>query len=255
MPTVEIISQGDEVVTGQVTDTNAAWLATELSRMGCAVRRHTTVGDELDDIAAVLRETVERADICVCTGGLGPTTDDLTAAAVSTAFSRPLWLDQEALAGIRQCMERRGRPMAACNEKQAWLPQGSERMDNLWGTAPGFTVFQGTCWLVFLPGVPSEMRAMFTHWVKPRLLTQFTLSPPRRVVFHTTGPGESTLQERINRLNLPHHIRLGFLAQETGVQVKLAFTGHEDETDQQHWVAAVTRILGDDVTRVDIEPA
>jgi len=250
-PVVEILSQGDEVITGQVTDTNAAWLAQALTPMGCRVRRHTAVGDRLEDIVAVLRETVARADIVLCSGGLGPTSDDLTAEAVSVAFALPLALDPVALAMIHAWMTRRGRPLAACNEKQAWLPVGATRLDNHWGTAPGFAWYQGACWLVCMPGVPREMQAMFDYWIKPRIQADYRLRPPRWTVFHTIGEGESALQERIDRLNLPATLRPGFLARETGVAVKLVFSDDLDQTGRNQWVRAVSTALGSCVVRMD----
>jgi molybdenum cofactor synthesis domain-containing protein len=252
-PVVEILSQGDEVITGAVTDTNAAWLAQAVTPLGCRVRRHTAVGDRLEDIVAVLQETVARADIVLCSGGLGPTCDDLTAEAVSVAFALPLERDPVALESIRAFMTRRGRDFATCNEKQAWLPQGATRLDNAWGTAPGFTLRQGRCWLVFMPGVPREMQAMFEHRVKPVLQADYRLCPPRWTVFHTTGEGESGLQARCDRLNLPVDIRLGFLARESGVAVKLGFADAMDEACRGQWVQAVGEALGACVVRMDSE--
>jgi len=250
-PAVEILSQGDEVVSGQVTDTNAAWLAQALTPSGFRVRRHTVVGDCLDDIVAVLKEVAVRADIVLCSGGLGPTSDDLTTAAVSQAFGLPLQLDPVALAMIEQQMSQRGRRMAACNEKQAWLPSGAVRLDNLWGTAPGFSVWQGACWLVFMPGVPREMQAMFRHRVEPQLRANYPLTPPHRTVFHTRGEGESSLQERIDNLNLPASIRLGFLATDHGVQVKLLFAAEVDDRSRQQWIKRVHQALAPAVNRID----
>ena len=136
-PRAEIFSQGDEVVTGEIVDTNAAWLAEALTGMGFEIARHTAVGDRLDELIQLLREIAERADLCVCTGGLGPTCDDLTAEAVSRAFGRPLAMDSVALGQIEDWFRRMGRNMSAVNRKQALLPAGAVRLDNAWGTAPG----------------------------------------------------------------------------------------------------------------------
>lgn len=195
MPTAEILSQGDEVVTGQIADTNAAWLSTRLTDLGFTVVRHTTVGDRMDDLERVFREIGARADACVCTGGLGPTDDDLTAEAVARAFERPLALDEVALGQIEERFRSFGRPMAPVNRKQALLPAGSDRLDNLWGTAPGFAFRGERCLFACLPGVPREMTRMFEHGVEPRLRAAFPLRPGRRVTLRTIGVGESDLQQ------------------------------------------------------------
>lgn len=219
----EIFSQGDEVVTGAVVDTNAAWLSRELAPLGFEVARHSAVGDRLDDLVGLLREIAGRADLCVCTGGLGPTCDDLTAEAVARAFEWPLQEDDTALVQIMAWFARMGRVMPDINRKQALLPRGAERLDNLWGTAPGFAVQAGRCRFVFMPGVPGEMKAMFAHTVKPDLLRRYALRPQRLAVLRTVGVGESALQESLDRVALPDGVRLGFKVGGPENQVKLLF--------------------------------
>lgn len=203
MPNAEILSQGDEVVTGQIADTNAAWLSERLTDLGFTVRRHSAVGDRPADIRDALREIAERTDFCVCTGGLGPTDDDYTARAVAEAFDRPLEFDAEAMRQIEQMYARFKRVMPEINRRQAWLPRGAARLDNAWGTAPGFAVEQGRCFLVFMPGVPREMKPMFTERVEPSLRHRFQVTPGRLVTLRTTGIGESDLQERISDFSHP----------------------------------------------------
>ena len=135
-PIAEIFSQGEEVVTGQILDSNAALLSQQLSGMWFTVRRHSAVGDRLQDLVSVLVEIAGRADCCICTGGLGPTVDDLTAQAVSFATGKPLAFDEEAMRWISAYFELRQRPMPEINRKQAMLPKGSTRIDNPVGTAP-----------------------------------------------------------------------------------------------------------------------
>jgi len=222
MYSAEILSQGDEVVTGQTIDTNAAWLSDRLTALGYQVVRHTSVGDRLADLVSLFREIGDRADLCVCTGGLGPTDDDLTAAAVAEAFARPLQLDPQALADLVDKYERAGRPMPEVNRRQAMLPEGSARVDNPRGTAPGFAFEGGSCWFVCLPGVPREMKGMFAEEVQPSLAERFSVHPGRLVTLRTIGVGESNLQERIGpfaeadvvlsyRTMLPeNHVKLRF---------------------------------------------
>ena len=153
-PTLEIFSQGEEIVTGQTVDTNAAWLSQKAVACGFTVTRHTAVGDKLGDLIVLLQDIAQRADCCICTGGLGPTSDDLTAEAVASAFNLPLEFDEFAFEQINRFFAHRNRTMPESNRKQAMLPQGAVRIDNEWGTAPGFSLDFGRCWFVFLPGVP-----------------------------------------------------------------------------------------------------
>jgi competence/damage-inducible protein CinA-like protein len=228
LPTAEILSQGHEVVTGQVADTNAAWLSEHLVDLGFDVQRHTSVGDRLADLVQLLREVAGRSDVCICTGGLGPTEDDLTAQAVAKAFDTPLAFDPVAMAHIEALYTRFRRTMPEVNRKQAWLPTGAERLDNDWGTAPGFAVAADGAWMAFLPGVPREMHQMWEHRVRPRLEHRYDLNPGTLVTLRTTGVGESNLQERLGtveeaevsfRTKLPeNHIKLLFAPQMTALQ-------------------------------------
>lgn len=247
MPSAEIFSQGDEVVTGEIADTNAAWLAQELIALGFDVTRHTAVGDRLDALVGLLREIAGRADLCVCTGGLGPTCDDLTAEAVSLAFDLPLESDPEAMIQIEAWFTRMGRAMPEVNRKQALLPKGSERLDNHWGTAPGFAVWGGGCRFVFMPGVPSEMKAMFRHWVQPDLPSRFELRPVRRVVLRTAGVGESTLQERLDKLVWPAGVGLGFHAGGPENRIKLLFPADFPDAARDELVRQAVEAIGEAV--------
>lgn len=196
-PRVAILSQGDEIVTGQTVDTNAAWLSEHLTELGFAVREHASVGDVLPELQAVFSRAAGAFDLVICTGGLGPTDDDLTTRAASAVFSMPLELDPVALADLKAKYARFNRPMPAVNERQVHLPRGCQRIDNDWGTAPGFAIQAQGCLSVFLPGVPREMKKMFRVRVLPLLLERFPVQPGRLVTLRTTGVGESNLQERI----------------------------------------------------------
>jgi nicotinamide-nucleotide amidase len=223
MPILEIFSQGEEIVTGQTVDTNAAWLSEQAVQLGFTVARHTAVGDKLADLVELLKEISERADCCLCTGGLGPTSDDLTAEAVAEAFGLPLAFDEIAYRQIQAYFSNRQRPMPEVNRKQALLPQGSIRLDNDWGTAPGFALQARRCWFAFMPGVPSEMRRMFTERVKPLFNGRFTLMPSRLVTIKTFGLGESDIQHLIRDVDIPDTVQLGFRAGLDDVQTKLLF--------------------------------
>ncbi len=250
-PTLEIFSQGEEIVTGQTVDTNAAWLSQQASTCGFTVTRHTAVGDKLDDLIVLLRDISQRADCCICTGGLGPTSDDLTAEAVACAFDLLLEFDATAFAQISRFFAHRNRPMPASNRKQAMLPQGAERIDNDWGTAPGFSLQHGRCWFVFLPGVPSEMKHLFQERILPTLSTRFLLQPAQLVTIKTIGLGESAIQERISSIELPVQVHLGFRAGADEVQTKLLFPFAYPGIAMTTLVARFAELLGDYVFAID----
>lgn len=250
-PVAEIFSQGEEVLTGQIADTNAAWLSQQLVQMGFVIHRHSTVGDKLHDLITLLKEISNRADFCICTGGLGPTIDDLTAEAVAQAFDCPLQLDPVALTQIERYFLNRNRVMAESNRKQAYFPRGASRIDNDWGTAPGFALLHNRCWFVFVPGVPTEMRHMFYPYVKTELEKRFELSADKLISIMSIGIGESDLQQKINEFSLPDNVELGFRAAPDEVQTKLLFPAETEDSDIKGCVNRLVEILGDVVYAID----
>lgn len=247
----EIFSQGEEIVCGQTVDSNAAWLSQQLVELGFTLKRHTAVGDNLEDLIALFTEIAERADCCICTGGLGPTSDDLTAEAVSIASGQPLQFDAQAFADIEQYYARRNRVMPEANRKQAMLPQSALCIDNAYGTAPGFALQFNRCWFVFLPGVPSEMKSMFASLVRPQLLQSFDLQPECLVSLRSIGIGESAIQQCLADFDLPDGVQLGFRAAPDEVQTKLLFSSSFPEQEKQRCVTAVADRIGDYVFAID----
>jgi nicotinamide-nucleotide amidase len=250
-PTLEIFSQGEEIVTGQIADTNAAWLSQQAVACGFTVTRHTAVGDKLDDLIALLLDIAQRADCCICTGGLGPTSDDLTAEAVAYAFDLPLEFDAIAFAQISRFFANSSRAMPESNRKQAMLPHGAERIDNEWGTAPGFSLQYGRCWFAFLPGVPLEMKQLFQQRILPTLHARFLFQPSQLISIKTLGLGESAIQERINSIEIPSEVQLGFRAGSDEVQTKLLFPFTFPETAMTALAARFADVLGDYVFAID----
>ncbi|HHQ5455225.1 TPA: competence/damage-inducible protein A [Aeromonas veronii] len=226
---IEIISTGDEIVTGLVVDTNAAWLSALLLEQGWQVRRRLTVGDNLADLKAVLQESASRAEVVLVCGGLGPTADDLTAQAAAEAFDQPLTLFPDWLATIEARYASRGRTMAQSNAKQAWLPQGSEILDNPVGTACGFVVRSGQSQLFFTPGVPFEFKQMVREQILPRLKqlagAQFDTELRR---FYTFGVSESALSDMLDAEPWPAGIELGYRSSMPLIELKLI--GHGAST-------------------------
>ncbi len=250
-PLLEIFSQGEELVTGQIVDTNAAWLSQQVVDCGFTVTRHTAVGDNMLGLVALLVDIAQRADCCICTGGLGPTSDDLTAMAVAEAFDLPLTFDAQAYEQIARFFANRYREMPDSNRKQAMLPQGAERIDNHWGTAPGFSLKYGRCWFVFLPGVPMEMKHLFQEQILPSLSQRFALRPGSLITFKTFGLGESAIQELIKVIEIPLSVQLGFRAGTDDVHIKLLFPTDYPKQGLVSLIAEFSDRLGDFVFAID----
>ena len=223
---IEIISTGDEIVTGLVVDTNAAWLSALLLEQGWQVRRRLTVGDNLADLKAALQESASRAEVVLVCGGLGPTADDLTAQAAAEAFGQPLTLFPDWLATMAERYASRGRTMAQSNTKQAWLPRDCEILDNPVGTACGFVVSHpashGQSRLFFTPGVPFEFKQMVREQILPRLKQLAgaqTDTELRR--FYTFGVSESALSDMLDAAPWPTGIELGYRSAMPLIELKL----------------------------------
>lgn len=199
----EIISIGTELTTGAKLDTNSQWLSVELSAVGIPVHYHTTVADDLAANVGALRTAVERADLVLITGGLGPTLDDLTRDALAALLGVPLVLHESSLEIIRGMFARRNREMPERNSVQAMFPEGSEPIPNDRGTAPGIYLEaprqgRSPCRIAAMPGVPSEMRAMFHNFVLSRVgNTSANGLVIRHARVNCFGLGESAAEERL----------------------------------------------------------
>lgn len=243
----DIVSQGEELVSGQGVDTNAAWLCAELGALGLRPGRITVVGDTQAEIEDVLREAAGRAQVVVCTGGLGPTSDDLTRDAAAKAFGMPLFESAEALLQVEALYRSRGREMPVKNRVQALLPTGATLLENQWGTAPGFRVDTQGCSLFFLPGVPHEMKGMAKEHVLPQILARFALPPRRTVFLRCVGLAESIAAERMDGFERPGVV-VGYRASFPEVQVKLHL---EPGVEADALIADARQRLGDYVFGVD----
>ena len=179
---VELLATGDELLTGQILDTNSVWLMDRLWDLGVMARRKTLVADDREDLASALRETTSRSDLVVMSGGLGPTEDDLTAEVVAAAMGVPLEVHEPSLEAIRERFRKLGREMTPNNAKQARFPRGAHVVPNRFGTAPGFLVRLGRGELVALPGVPVEYRGLSEEFVLPRIAARVGTTPAFRLV-------------------------------------------------------------------------
>ena len=193
---IEIVTIGNEVLSGRTVDTNFAWLARALERASVQVAWHTTVGDSAERIGEALKRALERAGGVVMMGGLGPTPDDLTRKAVATVLARPLQLDEAVLAHVRERAKRSGRSLPASIESMALLPRGAEAWISPAGSAPGLLIVQGEKPVILLPGVPHELEALATEYVVP-YLRQRTGRAVETFTLRTFGAFESQLHERI----------------------------------------------------------
>jgi nicotinamide-nucleotide amidase len=222
---IEIITIGNEVLSGRTVDTNFAWLSRALERASVQVGWHSTVGDSGDRIGEALKRALERAEAVVLTGGLGPTPDDLTRKAIATVLSRPLQLDEAVLAHVRERAKRFGRRMPASVESMALLPRGAEAWINPVGSAPGILMLQGGKPVILLPGVPFEMEALATERLIP-FLRERTGRQVETFTLRTFGAFESQLHERIGIL--PQRwpgASLGYLPSFFGVDLRVTVTG------------------------------
>ncbi|MBC7255195.1 MAG: CinA family nicotinamide mononucleotide deamidase-related protein, partial [Chloroflexi bacterium] len=197
----EIVTIGTELLLGEIVDTNSAWIAQRLTTIGLNLYYTTTVGDNLGRITQVLKQALERSDVVITTGGLGPTVDDVTREAVAAATERDLVLDPDLLEEITAYFARRNYTMTENNRRQARIPRGAMIIHNPVGTAPAFAVEHKGHVIISLPGVPHEMRYLMENSVLPYLRERFGLTGiiKSRVV-HTCGIGESAVDARIGDL-------------------------------------------------------
>jgi nicotinamide-nucleotide amidase len=219
--TAAILSIGTELTRGELVNTNAAWLSEQLTELGFGVLEHATVDDDIERIVLAVKRLAEKHRVVLCTGGLGPTTDDLTAEAVARALEKPLVLDEPSLDRIRKLFAARNRPMGKNNEKQALFPEGSEVLANEEGSAPGFSVKLGGCTLFFMPGVPREMRHIYEDRIVPKIagLAERT---SHQVHLRTFGLYESALGEALRGVEeMFPGLTIGYRASFPEIELKL----------------------------------
>ena len=244
---VELLSTGDELLTGQVVDTNSTWLMDRLWDLGILVRRKTLVGDDRADLDAAVRECCGRADAVVMSGGMGPTEDDLTAEVVAGVAGVPLERHQATLEAMRARFERMGRVMTPNNERQALVPRGATVHPNRFGTAPGFSVRIGRATLTCLPGVPAEFKGLCEEAVLPALAARLGAAPAARVV-KLLGIGESAADQLMRPvMDDPANagVRFGYRAHFPEVHLKWMVGGEGAEARAAAIEARVRAIFGD----------
>lgn len=224
---LNLLLTGDELMSGDIVDSNSAMIARELLGCGWTIRRKLTVGDDLPDLIEAMQTLARDSDVLLVNGGLGPTVDDLTAQALAGAGAVPLAEHPAALEHLRRWCERLGVPLNAANRKQALLPQGADIIANGSGSAVGFSMRLGRCLVLCTPGVPRELEQMLGDEILPMLRARF--APGATVVrrFALFGLGESTLQQRISDAipDWPQEVGLGFRAGFPQLDLKLTTHG------------------------------
>lgn len=224
----EIVTIGDEILIGQIVDTNSAYLASELHKIGVSVYQITSVQDDREHILSALEEAEARADIVLLTGGLGPTKDDITKHTLCEYFGDHLVVDRDVLAHIEHLFETYiSTPISELNRRQAEVPSRATVLHNAYGTAPGMWLQGQKAVFVSMPGVPFEMKQLFQEQVRPRIVSTFT----RPVLLHRTlityGLGESAIAERLTDWEeaLPAHMKLAYLPNLGKVRLRVSIRG------------------------------
>ncbi|PDH43446.1 MAG: competence/damage-inducible protein A [Flavobacteriales bacterium MED-G15] len=242
----ELISIGDEILIGQIVNTNSVFLAKELNKIGVAIAQITAISDEKNTIINALDQARERADIIIMTGGLGPTKDDLTKHTLCEYFDDHLVKDEAVLAHIENIFKKYvTTPISDMNRAQANLPSKATLLHNRFGTAAGMWFLDQDQIFISLPGVPYEMEALIKNEVLPKIQEQFVLPSIYHKTILTYGLGESVIAERIEKWeeNLPKEIKLAYLPSLGRVRLRLTTTGKDMVTIKNAVDAQVAEVI------------
>jgi nicotinamide-nucleotide amidase len=218
--TVAILGIGTELTRGDIANTNGAWLAKELTALGFEVAAIDVVDDDRTRIIDALSRLAKKHTLIVCTGGLGPTTDDITTECAAQILGVDLELDAPSLTAIESRMARFGHSMTESNRKQAYFPKGATIFSNDWGTAPAFKITLGSATVFFTPGVPTEMKAIFEERIVPSLGIPLDRTP-YEIVFRTFGAGESALNDRLRGIEAEFDVTIGYRVHFPEVDIKV----------------------------------
>lgn len=240
----EIITIGDEILIGQIVDTNSAWMAEQLNHAGIRVKQISSVSDNREHILAALAEAATRADIILITGGLGPTKDDITKTTLAEYFNVGMVLNDAALENVTNIFKKYNRPLLEVNRKQAEVPANCEVILNKNGTAPGMWFNHAGKIYVSMPGVPFEMKYMVAEEVIPKLQAQLKLPVIIHKTILTVGEGESFLAEKIADIedSLPANIKLAYLPKLGQVRLRLSADGDDAvflQSEVDHYAAKI----------------
>jgi len=221
----EIISIGTEILLGDIVDTNSKYIAEHLKDLGYDIHYMTAVGDNQKRVINVLKRAIERSDLVITTGGLGPTEDDLTRQAIAKATDKNLYQDENLLNSIKEYFDQKNYNMTKNNYSQAFLPEGAKVIKNNWGTAPGILLKDSDYMIISLPGVPSEMKKMFSNYILKEL-QKYSEKTILSKTLHFFDIGESTLETKLkNILENQTNPTLALLAGEGEVKLRITAKG------------------------------
>ncbi len=239
-----IITIGDELLIGQVVDTNSAWIATRLNSLGFAVERILSVSDTEQAICESVNEAIDRYDLTIVTGGLGPTSDDVTKESLRRIFGGEMITDAQSLELIEIFCSKRGIAVTETNRKQADVPSSCTVLPNYFGTAPGMLFKKGIHMLVSLPGVPFEMKALFENEVTPLLKQLPVEGVIIHKVIHTFGIAESILSDVLNEFekSISPSIKLAYLPDPSGIRLRLSAYGNDRKLLSQQVDEAIEKL-------------
>ncbi len=239
----EIITIGDELLIGQVIDTNSAWMAEQLNQIGIRVEQITSISDQREHILTTLKEASERADVIFMTGGLGPTRDDITKTTLCEYFHTHLVFNENAFENIKRIFKTRGFRLTELNRGQAEVPENCTMLLNINGTAPGMWFEKDGKIYISMPGVPFEMKALMTDNILPHLANLSPVSIRHRTIL-TQGVGESFLADRIEKWEtaLPPFIKLAYLPQPGIVRLRLTASGTDKALLEQNLIEETNKL-------------
>ena len=253
----EIITIGDEILIGQIVDTNSQFIGQELNKIGVSVYQITSIQDDEQHILKALHEAQSRVEIVIITGGLGPTKDDITKKTIAKFFNDDTVVEYpEVINHIKELFSKINHPFKEIQRYQAQLPSKATLLMNNFGTAPGMWFYENETVFVSLPGVPYEMKGLITHKVLPKIQKQFKLPFIIHKTIMTYGQGESTIAEIIEDFeeNLPTHIKLAYLPSFGRVRLRLTAKGdHKEQLEKEldAEVAKVYQLIPDIITGLD----
>jgi len=255
----EIITIGDEILIGQIIDTNSVFIAKELNKIGVSIHQITSIEDESNHILTTLSEAQKRANIVIITGGLGPTKDDITKKCLCEFFNDNLVKDEAVLAHVEELFKKYiDTPISDLNRMQALVPSKAEILTNKYGTAPGMWLKKEDTVFISMPGVPYEMKALMQDEVIPRIRQRFKRPFIQHKTVLTFGMGESTIAEKIASWEeaLPPHIRLAYLPSLGKVRLRLSTKGSDPDKMEQEvndQIKSLSEIIGDIIKGIEEE--
>jgi nicotinamide-nucleotide amidase len=223
-----ILTVGDEILIGQVVDTNSAWLGQHLSEIGVTVKKSWSVADAHEDITLGLKQALAEADIVFMTGGLGPTKDDMTKKAIADFLGVEMFFHQDTYDRIKRIFDRMGRTMSPAHDDQCLMPVGTQILTNSMGTAPGMLFRHEGKMIISMPGVPYEMKAIMTEEVLPMLVAQVDTTIVHKTIL-TSGVGETTIENELSDIisTFPSYLKIAYLPSLAQVRLRLSATGRD----------------------------